>query len=137
MAVLHLCRKSVTPFTDINFNIYTLGGVGLLGLGFFTYLYLKQGWTKRSVPSRQEIRGYAFKTIRGLNSDPCVYAPKAIIGFFFLLEILFAFQWQCVLANPFIPKENPRNKKYFINQILLFIQLRNIKELLWCGDELV
>lgn len=56
---------------------------------------------------------------------------------FSLLEILFAFLWQCVLENPFIPRENPRIKKYFVNQNLLFIELRNIKQLLWCGGELV
>lgn len=55
------------------------GGWWFVGLGFFPviYLYLKQGWTKKSIPSRQEIRGYAFKT--GLHSDLCVYAPKAPI----------------------------------------------------------
>jgi len=55
-----------------------------------------------------------------------------LIGDFF-----FAFQWQCVLENPFVPRENCRIKKYFINQNLLLIQLRNRKELLWCAGELV
>lgn len=105
------------------------GGWGFVGLGVFfavIYLCLKQGWTKKSIPSRQEIRNYAFKTEVYIQIFVCML-PKLPFNEGVFLEMLLAFKWQCVLENPLFPKENPGFKNYFINLNLLFIQLGNIR----------
>lgn len=115
-----------TLFTDVDIKVCTLEDGGLLVWGFFPviYLYLKQGWTKKSIPSRQEMRGYAFKTDVCILIFVCML-PKLQFNWF-LLEMLLAFKWKCVLENPSFPKEHPGFKNYFINLNNLLIQLRNV-----------
>lgn len=99
------------------------GGWWFVGLGIFAviYLYLKQGWTKKSIPPRQEIKGYAFKTEVYIQIFVCMLPKLPFNGVF--LEMLLAFRWKCAL----FPKENPGFENYFINLNLLLIQLRNIR----------